>query len=128
MPITYTIAPADGHLTETWTGRVTIDVLRDYWRVMLADPEAMRLRATLVDLRRAELALTGDELDDAIRDVALPMLQGRDWRTALVVADPIQFGVSRQYQVFASRYSNDAIFTDIDAARAWLLAGAPPAV
>jgi hypothetical protein len=32
----------------------------------------------------------------------------------------VQFGVGRQYQVFAERYSHDAIFDNPDQAKAWL--------
>jgi hypothetical protein len=37
-----------------------------------------------------------------------------------VVARAVQFGVSKQYQVFAEAYSRDAIFDDYDTALRWL--------
>ena len=40
--------------------------------------------------------------------------------------DPVQFGVSRQYQVFAERYSADSIFGSEDEALRWLMDGHPP--
>ena len=52
--------------------------------------------------------------------MAIPALNGRDWTTAIVVDRPVQFGVSRQYHVFAERYSKDCIFHDYDAALRWL--------
>jgi len=47
-------------------------------------------------------------------------LKGRAWHTAIVVANPVQFGVSRQYQAFADRYSKDAIFGNEWDALRWL--------
>jgi hypothetical protein len=60
-------------------------------------------------------------LDTLIRSIVLPVLQGRDWKTAIVVENPAKFGASRQYQFFAERYSRDAIFYDLEKARNWLL-------
>ena len=76
---------------------------------------------TLADLRAAEIRFTGQELSDLVLGVVLPRLGGRDWKTAIVVDQPIQFGVSRQYQVFADRYSTDCIFHDPEEAIGWLL-------
>ena len=47
-------------------------------------------------------------------------MKGRAWHTAIVVANPVQFGVSRQYQAFADRYSKDAIFGNEWDALRWL--------
>ena len=54
------------------------------------------------------------------------MLQGKDWKSALLVEGPRQFGLTRQYQVFAESYSKDAIFHDADSALEWLRSNAPP--
>lgn len=122
MPIVYHIDPTAELIKETWTGKITADVLSDYWKVYLADPAVMRIRRTLVDLREAEILFYGAELDDLIQTVAAPRLGGLDWKTALLVENATQFGVSRQYQTFALWYSRDAIFDDPSAAQAWLLA------
>ncbi len=122
MPIQYRIDRATGIIEETWSGTVTIGDLRDYWRGYLADPEVLQLRRTVADLRAADIAFTGAELDSLVGALVLPMLGDRDWRTAIVVGDPVQFGVGRQYQVFADRYSRDSIFDDPEKAKAWLTA------
>ncbi len=122
MPIAYRIDQSAGIIEETWTGTVTIEHLRDYWRDYLADTDVMALRRTVVDLRAADIAFTGAELASLIRSDVLPVLGGRGWASALVVSHPVQFGVGRQYQAFAETYSTDAIFADVEAATGWLLA------
>ena len=121
MPITYRLDRTARLVEETWTGRVDKEDLKAYWLRFLADPEVLAIRRTLVDLRASTPVFTGDQLDDLVQTVVLPVLGDRDWQTAIVVDGPLQFGVSRQYQVFAERYSTDAIFNDIDKARTWLL-------
>jgi hypothetical protein len=121
MPITYWIDPAIGVIFEVWKGDVTAADLRRFWAGYLANPQVMELRRTLVDLREAQIQFTGPELMHLVAAVVTPVLQGRDWKSALVVAGPVQYGVSRQYQVFADHYSQDAIFEDYDAALQWLI-------
>jgi hypothetical protein len=87
----------------------------------LEDPDVLAIRRTLVDLRQADILFKGSDLDSLIQSIVLPVLNGRDWKTAIVVEKPLQFGVSRQYQVFADRYSKDAIFYDLEEARNWLI-------
>lgn len=120
MPIHYCINHDDGLIEETWSGAVNAADLRAYWQTYLADPEVLQLRKTLVDLRRAKIEFLGHELDTLIASLVLPVLGDREWKTALVVNNPVHYGVSRQYQVFAERYSQDAIFHHPDAAKAWL--------
>ena len=123
MPITYSIDDAVGIIRETWTGDVSAEDLGNYWRHYLADPRVLGLRITLVDLRHANPTFSGSQLRDLIVRIVDPILKGRDWRTAIVVDTSSQFGISRQYQVFADHYSRDAIFHDLESAQAWLLRG-----
>jgi hypothetical protein len=122
MPIQYRIDRAAGIIEETWSGTITIGDLREYWRGYLADPEVLALRRTVADLREADIAFTGRELDMLVQSLVIPVLGDLGWKTALVVGRPVQFGVGRQYQVFAERYSHDAIFDDPDMAKVWLSA------
>jgi len=121
MPISYSIDHQNRVIVETWTGDVDANVLGDYWRRMLADPDAQAIRRTLVDLRHCTVQFTGSELSDLVRSIAEPSLKGTQWKTAIIVDQPVQFGVSRQYHAFAESFSNDAIFEDRAAALAWLL-------
>ena len=120
MPISYSIDAQLGIILETWVGNVSASDLTEYWRNYLADPKVLSLRRTLVDLRQANLTFTGRELSDLISHIVDPILQGRDWKTAIVVDSPVQFGVSRQYHIFAEHYSRDEIFSDPELALQWL--------
>lgn len=122
-PITYSIDRARDFILEVWRGLVTADDLRAHWGAFLENADVMRIRRTLVDMREAELQFTGQELSHLVSDLVIPRLGGLDWKTAILVAQPVQFGVSRQYQVFAESYSADSIFYDVDEAIAWLLRG-----
>ena len=81
----------------------------------------LAIRRTLVDLRQAEIVFPGSDLERLIQSLVLPVLKGKDWKTAIVVEKSHQFGVSRQYQTFADHYSKDAIFYDLGEARLWLI-------
>jgi hypothetical protein len=121
MPISYSIQANGAYILEEWEGTVSIKDLEEYWTKMLADPEVVRIRRTLADLTKADLAFKGHELDSLIRSLLLPKFTGREWKSALVVGSTVQFGISRQYQTFAERYSKDSIFTDRAAAEQWLV-------
>jgi len=120
MPITYSIDPQQGVIFEKWSGDVLASDLGSYWRSYLADPEVIAIRKTVVDLRDSNPRFTGAELADLINTIVLPVLAGREWVTAIVVGKPVHVGVSRQYQVFAERYSRDAIFEEPEQALAWV--------
>jgi len=120
MPITYSLDAQQGIIFERWSGDVSASELACYWRSYLADPQVMAIRKTVVDLRESNPTFTGAELSGLIDTIVLPALAGRDWITAIVVQKPIQFGVSRQYQVFAEYYSRDAIFHEPDQALQWI--------
>ena len=120
MPITYSIDPQQGVIFEKWSGDVLASDLASYWRSYLADPEVIAIRKTVVDLRDSNPRFTGAELADLINTIVLPVLAGREWVTAIVVGKPVHVGVSRQYQVFAERYSRDAIFEEPEQALVWV--------
>lgn len=120
MPITYSIDRDRKLINEVWTGEIRATDLAEYWKRYLEDPEVLAIRRTLVDLRLAVILFKGSEMDALIQSIVLPLLAGRDWKTAIVVDMPLQQGISRQYQIFAERYSKDAIFRNMEEARNWL--------
>jgi hypothetical protein len=120
-PISYSIDNSLGVIFEVWSGDITAANLGLYWKTYLANPDVLALRRTVVDLRSANIRFGGNELSALVSDVVIPTLNGRDWKTALVVDRLVQFGVSRQYQAFAESYSTDSIFHDYDEALRWLL-------
>ena len=119
MPITYTIDHNQKLIMEVWTGDIQAIDLAEYWKRYLADPDVMAVRRTIVDLRQAVILFNGLEMNRLIRSIVQPMLAGRDWKTAIVIEKPLQLGISRQYQIFAKRYSKDVIFHSIEEARSW---------
>lgn len=121
MPISYTIDHEQQIIVEVWTGDVSAADLATYWQRYLADATLMAIRRTLVDLRGCTITFSGEQLTHLIENIVTSILGGRMWRTALLVERPTQYGVSRQYQVFAERYSHDAIFHNYDEALCWLL-------
>jgi len=121
MPIYYEVRPAEGFTAVTWTGAITAADLHRSWSEILADPEVLALGRALTDLRTATLAFSGSDLEHAIQTVAVPVLTHHAWRSAIVVEAPVQYGMSRQYQVFAEQFGEDGIFFDVDAALQWLM-------
>lgn len=121
MPITYSIDHDKRVIFETWTGEVTAADLGEYWNRYLDDPDVMAIRRTLVELRQCKIRFKGSDLAGLVESIVVPRLKGRDWKTAIVTDHPVQFGISRQYQVFAERYSKDSIFHEPEAALEWLL-------
>jgi len=121
MPITYTIDREKNLITEVWTGEIKAEYLAGYWKRYLDDPDVLAIRRTLVDLRQADLLFIGSDLVGLIQGIVLPVLKGRDWKTAIVVEKSSQYGVSRQYQAFADCYSKDDIFYNMEDARSWLI-------
>jgi hypothetical protein len=120
MPITYTIDSEQKLITELWTGEIQAADLAEYWKQYLGDLDVMAIRRTIVDLRQAVILFKGSDMDNLIQSIVLPALKGKDWKTAIVVDNPTQFGISRQYQAFAHLYSKDAIFHSMEEAQSWL--------
>ena len=120
MPISYSIDNEKNCILETWTGMITASDLGAYWRHYLADPNVMTIRRTAVDLRECRILFSGEQLAELVETIVLPMLSGKDWKTAIVVTDPLQVEVTRQYHILAESYSKDAVFDTPEAAMDWL--------
>ena len=121
VPITYSIDEEHGVINERWTGDIHAADLGAYWKAYLADPRVMEIRRTLVDLRGSTHRFTGKEMSDLVETIVVPAVLGLDWKTAIILDRPHQVGLSRQYHVFAERFSSDATFYEADAALQWLL-------
>jgi hypothetical protein len=121
MPIHYRVDSQRGIVTSEWQGVITAEDLERHWRDYLSDPEVVALRRGLPDLRQAKFRFSGDDLARLIEAIVIPALAGRAWKSAMVVDTPDQYGVARQYQVYAEPYSRDAIFRDPDEALHWLV-------
>jgi hypothetical protein len=120
MPISYSIDREHRCIHETWTGLITAKDLGDYWRHILTDPVVMVIRRTIVDLRQCRILFSGEQLAELVEGIVLPLLNGKNWRTAIVVGDLVQYEVTRQYHVLAESYSRDSVFSTTEAAMTWL--------
>ncbi len=122
MGIVYRVDEEAGIVFATWTGEITADVLGDFYRLVLSDKAALSIRRSVTNIQEAKLLFTGEEFGSLIRTIVVPILKDLGWTTAIVVKerDMLQWGVSRQYQAFAHRYSKDSIFTDEASAIAYL--------
>ena len=125
MPISYSIDREHRCIHETWTGFITAKDLGDYWRHMLADPVVMVIRRTIVDLRECRILFSGEQLAELVESIVLPLLNGKNWRTALVVGDAVQYEITRQYHVLAESYSRDSVFSTPEAAMTWMQTQSP---
>lgn len=121
MPIAYAIDQENQVVRTTWTGEVTADDLVSHWEELFADPQALALGRSVVDLRDAELKITGAELDQLLSTVAPRLLQGRRWKTAVLANKPAQYGSGRQFEVLSEAVSRSATFHDYDEAVRWLV-------
>jgi hypothetical protein len=122
MPITYTVDRDQKLITEIWTGDVHGSDLGAYWTEYLKDPDVLKIRRTLVDLRQAVIHFNAYELSILVGNIVFPVVYDKrwKWKTAIVVGNTAQFKVSRQYQALAKYYSEDAIFDTVEQARNWL--------
>jgi len=118
MPITYTVDREKNVVLVTWRGDVTKDDYRAHLRTMLQDPVALRAGRSLVDLREANVLLSGAELN-AVGDLeSTARLGGRPWRTAVLVTSHV---LTTQYGMFLQTEATDSVFLDRAAALAWLV-------
>jgi len=120
MPITYTIDDENRCIVETWTGMITASYLGAFWREFLADPVILAIGRSVVDIRECRLLFSGEQLAELVETIVAPALKGRKWTSAIVVTDPIQFEITRQYHILAESYSRDSIFGTPEDAIAWL--------
>ena len=121
MPISYQASHSEGVVTAVWVGDISSAELREHLGRLLRDENAMALRKSLSDLRGATLLFSEQELHLAVREVVAPLLKGKDWISAIVVRTPTQFQMGSKYQGIALAYSRDAIFSNVDEAKRWLL-------
>lgn len=100
MGITYQIDSVDRLVRIHWEGPVDLACVRDHWLRLTADEAALACGRSLADVRQAEFLITGPELDRLVQTLLRPSLQGRAWKTAVLVDAAVQVGISRQYSVF----------------------------
>ena len=123
MGITHRYDPAEGLVRACWDGPITAGDVREYWTARVAELEAQPGRRALVDMRTCEVRFTGGEMRELVRTILRPHFANRGHRVAILVRDPVQFGTSRQFQVFFELLGESEIFQDEAEALAWLGTG-----
>ena len=121
MPITYRKDIERNYVHVEWIGEITLHFLEKHLVEFFNDPFVISSARDLTDVSKAELNFNGSQFESLINQIVIPLLAGRARKTAIVVQRPDQFGVARQYNVFADSYSVDKIFYDCDSALKWLL-------
>ena len=120
MPISYRIDSDLGVVFEEWVGTIAPDEVRAHWTRMLSDPQALRCRRSLADLRRLNVTLPWSQLSSISR-IIFPMVGPGRWRIAEVVANEAQYGRVMQFKATTESIATHAIFYGVDEALAWLL-------
>jgi hypothetical protein len=126
LGITGEVDAEAGVILERWTGVVTSADVEAYWTKLVSDPRVLACTASLANISECTLQLSGGDVQRLAMKILAPVFQGRKMKSAVVVDDPVQYGVARQYRAYASSFTESAIFTDIDAARAWIRSTAKP--
>jgi hypothetical protein len=103
-----------------WTGVITAEDVTAYLKALLKDKQAIACGRSLADARECEVRIAGATLSDLVRSAVQPALTG--WAAALLVSQPAQYGIARQFQVLTETFMRTAIFTDEASARAWITA------
>lgn len=122
MGITYRFNPDLGFIHAVCDGFLTIDDMQAFWLSRLEERGGQDCCRYLADLRGCVIGCTGPELQrlvDAMKP-RTPMEPKR--RVAILVDGPLQYGTSRQFQVFFEGLGTSEICGDEAEAMAWLLA------
>jgi hypothetical protein len=119
MPITYSNDPLRRIVFESWSGDIHVADIRAHWTRMLQDPTSLSIRRSLADVRTAITQLTAEEVERVVDEVLTPLLQGRSWVSAAVVASTDQLRLTHRYRA-AQRLSEVSVFSDPDSALDWL--------
>jgi hypothetical protein len=124
MPATYRIDIAHALMVSRFEGLVP---LREAWALLdaeLADPAYDQVTRHLVDTRELEgPGASADAFRTLARrlEVRFAHHPQRDrYRTAILAARAVDYGLGRMFQSMAHGIGEVAVFTDLEAACAWL--------
>ena len=120
MTTTYEIDSTQQLVRARWVGAIDAQALKAHWKEIVRDPGAENCRGSLGDLREAELCFTGAEMAALVRSILVQFLEGRSWKSAVLVERQVQFGVARQWDAFTGARVDVAIFDDEGKALDWL--------
>jgi hypothetical protein len=126
MPIQYRIDPDSGVIFRRFTGDITLQDFEQHWRSLLEDPALQEPLAMIVDMRECRLLVHGDELSSLIVNVIEPRLGRRRWFSAVVVAAPVQYGITKQFIAYSHGCGITDVFYDMEEAVEWIRAAILP--
>lgn len=121
MPITYEIDPELGLVFSQFEGYIRAQDLEEHWRRLLGDPAAPQRLALAAELGDSQLLVDGEDLQRLVRTVIEPLLGERRWRFAIIAPTPTQYGLAKQFMLFAEQCGDTETFRNADAAIAWLV-------
>lgn len=122
MPITWNIDEHAALVTVRVQGVLTLEGARQTLTALYAEPSYRSPMVDLWDLREAEIDSGPGDVQRFVQFIQLSRGERGSDRTALVVARPADFGISRMYQSLAAEALPFPVqvFTQIDEAYAWL--------
>jgi len=121
MGITFKVDDARGIVFADWTGDITVEDIARYWAALLSDQPAMACGRSITDLRNCTMQFTGEELRKLAQGILEPAMKGRNWKTAVIVRNPLHYGVTRQHEMFSEGFMQTNVFYSEDLARVWVL-------
>ncbi len=129
MPYEFDLVKPPGCAVVTWTGKVTVEEVVDYYEVLAVHPKPYGGLPKLYDLRGATIDLGGEELLDLAQRVRkIDELHGGGARkVAMLVASDAEFEAFRRFANAGEESRIDAdycVTKDVAEAKAW--AGLPP--
>jgi hypothetical protein len=122
VPITWNIDEGAAIVTVRVDGALTFDGARQTLMELYADPRYRSPIVDLWDLRDAEIDSGPGDVQRFVQFVQLSRGERGIDQTAIVVARPADFGISRMYQSLteATLPISVQVFTRLDEAYAWL--------
>jgi hypothetical protein len=121
MPIAYKIDSKLGIVFADWRGAVTANEIAEYWTELVADKEALACGRTIADISCCEMRFTGEELRSLAERILEPAIRGKNWKTAVIIKDPVHYGVTRQYEMYSEGFMNTNVFYSAVLAHKWVL-------
>jgi hypothetical protein len=122
MTITWHIDEAAGLVTVRVVGPLTLDDARSALVELYAQPSYRPPIVDLWDLRAAQIDSNPGDVQAFVRFIQTNRGEHGTERTALVIADMVDFGISRMYQAHAEASLPISVraFTKLDEAYEWL--------
>ncbi len=113
----------DGIVTFAAIGKLSVDELIEQIDIYLQHPDRVEGMPSIWDGREADMSIISP---NELRKLALamgPHMNKFGTRSAIVVRNPLQFGMARVWQAFAEQKAPQQrrIFMNIEQARLWLL-------